>query len=256
MGKMVFFDVDGTLLNSRNEVPPATVDAILRLKEKDVKVAIATGRAPFMFKFIREPLGIDTFVSLNGQYVVVDGRPIFQFKMDPRHIERLLEKGKEKGHPFVFMSHDRMCATMNGHSYIKESMRSINVPEPGYDPEFYKKGPVYQMLLFCEPGEEKEYEAEFPMFRFLRWHRYALDVMPKGGSKAEGIRRISEYCRISKSDIFAFGDGMNDIEMLHFAGKGIAMGNAPDIVKRYADYVTKHVDEDGVYHGLIAAGLL
>ena len=81
MGKIVFLDIDGTILDSNKRIPDSTKEAVRLLKDNGVYVAIATGRAPFMFKEIREELEIDTYIALNGQMVVVDGKPIYQYRM-------------------------------------------------------------------------------------------------------------------------------------------------------------------------------
>ena len=70
---VIFFDIDGTLLDHDKKLPPSTKQAVFKLKELGHIVAIATGRAPFMYEDLREELGIDTFVSYNGQYVVLNG---------------------------------------------------------------------------------------------------------------------------------------------------------------------------------------
>ncbi len=71
--KVIFFDIDGTLLNHEKELPASTKESVFKLKEMGHIVAIATGRAPFMFADLRKELGIDTYVSFNGQYVVLNG---------------------------------------------------------------------------------------------------------------------------------------------------------------------------------------
>ena len=74
--------------------------------------------------------------------------------------------------------------------------------------------------------------------------------MPKGGSKAEGIKKLIEKLGFKMENVYAFGDGLNDIEMLQTVGTGVAMGNALDIVKEYADVVTTNVEDDGIVNGL------
>ena len=76
--KIVFFDIDGTLLDHEKKLPASTKEAIKQLQDSGVFVAIATGRAPFMFESLREELGIDTFVSFNGQYVVFEGKVVYK----------------------------------------------------------------------------------------------------------------------------------------------------------------------------------
>ncbi|MER2090901.1 MAG: HAD-IIB family hydrolase, partial [Sporosarcina sp.] len=83
-----------------------------------------------------------------------------------------------------------------------------------------------------------------------------MDVLPLGGSKAKGIEKFIEKKGFRKEHVYAFGDNLNDIEMLQYVGHGVAMGNAPEIVKNAARYITKDVSEDGIAHGLEMVGLL
>ncbi len=83
-----------------------------------------------------------------------------------------------------------------------------------------------------------------------------MDLLPAGGGKAEGIRRLLAKEEILPGEIIAFGDGENDISMLEMAGIGVAMGNAPEKVRISADYVTSDVDHDGIGKALRRFGLL
>ncbi len=77
-----------------------------------------------------------------------------------------------------------------------------------------------------------------------------FEIVPKGYSKAKGIQWICEYLNISKEDTYAFGDSVNDLEMLSYVSHGIAMGNATDPAKEAADYVTADIWNDGIMQGL------
>ncbi|EHB59642.1 Haloacid dehalogenase domain protein hydrolase type 3 [Paenibacillus lactis 154] len=83
-----------------------------------------------------------------------------------------------------------------------------------------------------------------------------MDVIPGGGSKAKGIEAVLKHLGITPAQAVAFGDGLNDKEMLAYVGLGIAMGNAHEEVKPLADFVTKHVNKGGIRHGLRHAGLI
>jgi hydroxymethylpyrimidine pyrophosphatase-like HAD family hydrolase len=115
---------------------------------------------------------------------------------------------------------------------------------------------MYQTLLFCPEGEEQQYEEEFHDFDFIRWHPVSVDVLPKGGSKAKGIEKIVQKLGFPEDRQFAFGDGLNDIEMLMSVKNSVAMGNAEEVVKSAAKHVTKSVEDDGILHGLQMVGLL
>ncbi|MBA2874154.1 Cof-type HAD-IIB family hydrolase [Thermaerobacillus caldiproteolyticus] len=248
--KIVFFDIDGTLLDEKKDLPDSTMAAIQKLKESGVYVAIATGRAPFMFADLRERLNIDSFVSFNGQYVVFEGKVIYKHPLNRHKLHELKEQAHQNGHPLVFMDADEMKASMEDHPYIHVSMESLKFAHPPFDPLYYENRDIYQALLFCKSEEEHVYVNAYPEFRFVRWHNVSTDIVPFGGSKAEGIRRLIERIGISKEDVYAFGDGLNDMEMLQFVGTGVAMGNAKEEVKKVADFVTKPVSEEGILYGL------
>lgn len=110
MSKIVFFDIDGTLLKHDKTIPESTKKAIRQLKEQDVFVAIATGRAPFMFADIRKELEIDSYVSFNGQYVVFEDQPIYKNPLNQEDLIKLHKKAMSHLHPLVFLDERDMKA--------------------------------------------------------------------------------------------------------------------------------------------------
>ncbi len=254
---IIFFDIDGTLLDSRKQLPQSAKEAVFRLKEKGHMVAIATGRAPFMFEDLREELEIDTYVSFNGQYVVLNGEVLYTNPIKPGAIEELTETASENDHPVVYLDHQDMKANVPEHSFIRDSVESLKIHRfPSHDPDYYVNRDLYQMFLVCAEGEEKPYEEQFSDLKFIRWHPYSVDVLPNNGSKAEGIKKITEALGIPKERQYAFGDALNDIEMLKSVPNSVAMGNAVEEVKAAAKYVTKSSEEDGILYGLQLVGLL
>ena len=253
---MIFFDIDGTLLDHQKNLPQSAKRSIAALKEAGHEVAIATGRPPFFFKELREELGIDSFVSFNGQYVVFKGEEIFSNPLDAATIEELTSFSAKRDHPLVYMNHQTMKSNISDHPAIEESLHSLKFHAPDLDPLFHKDRDLYQTLLFCTEGEEKEYVEAFSKIRFVRWHPSSVDVIPANGSKAVGISHLIKKLGYSIDQVYAFGDERNDLEMLSQVGHGVAMGNAPQDVKDVANYVTKSVDEDGIEHGLKMVGLL
>ncbi|GIN64552.1 phosphatase [Robertmurraya siralis] len=254
---VIFFDIDGTLLNHDKKLPASTKEAVFTLKEQGHEVAIATGRAPFMYEELRKELDINTYVSYNGQYVVLNGEVLDTNPLSIPALLKLTETALVNDHPVVYMDHEDMRANVPEHSYIKESIKSLKIDHfPAHDPHYYEERDIFQTLLFCPEGEEKQYEEVFQDFDFIRWHPVSCDVVPKGGSKWRGIEKIVEKLGIPKERQYAFGDGLNDIEMLSMIHHGVAMGNGEEEVKAVAKYVTKSVEEDGILHGLKMVGLL
>ena len=255
---LLFFDIDGTLYNHQKELPSSTKQAIASLKENGHTVAIATGRGPFMYESLRNELNIDSFVSFNGQYAVLNGKQIYKQTLHKESLATLTAFAHQQGHPLVHMDERHMTSTVEDHPHMKEAIASLRLqPNPlVHDPSFHETNGVIQSLLFCLEGEEQAYADAFPDFEFIRWHPYSVDILPKGGSKTRGIEQIGNALHIPLHEVIAFGDGLNDIDMLQSVGKGIAMGNAEPETKTVAYHVTTSVDEDGIHHGLQWLGLL
>ncbi|MBM7647286.1 Cof subfamily protein (haloacid dehalogenase superfamily) [Bacillus ectoiniformans] len=256
MKKLVFFDIDGTLYDRDKRLPEKTKEALQLLREKGVYTAIATGRAPFMYEDLRKELDIHSFVSFNGQYVVFEDEVIYLNPLAVAPLEKLAGEAKKKQHPLVYMNEATMKASHKDHAHIEESLRSLKFNYPDQHDEFYKESELYQSLVFCEEKDEDYYRENYPEFTFIRWHKYSVDILPAGGSKAEGIKKMMERLDFDIENVYAFGDGLNDREMLQMVGTGVAMGNALPEVKKCADLVTDDVEEDGIYNGLKKLGLI
>jgi Cof subfamily protein (haloacid dehalogenase superfamily) len=255
--KIVFFDIDGTLVNDDKQIPESTKQSIFQLQKNGVHVAIATGRGPFMFEPIRQELGIDTFVSFNGSYVLLKDEVIHKTPILTEAIAKLEKKAEQEGHPLVYLDHQRATCNADNHDIIKNCTFNLMPEYPSYHPAYYNGNEVYQVLLFCKEDFEQTYRNDYKgTFDFIRWHEEALDILPTGGSKAKGIDALVKKMNLKPENVYAFGDALNDIEMLKKAGTGIAMGNGMTEAKLAADFVTRSVDEDGIYYGLKHFGLL
>ncbi|GKU77901.1 Cof-type HAD-IIB family hydrolase [Paenibacillus sp. L3-i20] len=254
--KIVFFDIDGTLVNEEKEIPNDTLQAIRELKENGIEPVIATGRAPYFIKPLAEQLGIESYVCLNGGYVVYKGQLLYKRVMDKSSLEALVGLAGEHNHGLVFEGEHNYFRDKDDHPNITEAVLSLKVDFPDYNPNFWQTDEIFQVFLHCESHEEHLYETIKSHFTLIRWHAKAMDVLPLGGSKAQGIEAMLKKLEYSAEDAVAFGDGLNDKEMLEYVGFGVAMGNSHPELLPYANYVTTHVDEKGIRNGLIKAGLL
>ncbi|MFP7479251.1 Cof-type HAD-IIB family hydrolase [Terribacillus saccharophilus] len=254
--RIVFLDIDGTILNTKGEIPEATKEAVQALKDNGHYVAIATGRAPFMFEDIRKELGITSFVSYNGQYVVFEGEVIHRNPIKREYLLHLYNEASQKEHAMVFMGDTIMKASETDNNFVRDSLASLGFTYPEIDKDYFHHEPIYQALLFCEEHELEDYAAHHEHVRFIRWHPLSSDVLPGDGSKKIGVMKLLEAAGLSAESSYACGDGLNDLEMIEFAGTGIVMGNAVPELKELADIQTVHVDEDGLALGLKEAGLI
>ena len=246
MKKMLFFDVDGTLYNSHKKLPRSAKEALFKAKENGHEIAIATGRAPFMIKDILDELQIDTYVTFNGQYVVYKGEVVYTDQIPNETLTEIMHFGAQRNHPFVFLNEKEMIASESDFESVESSLSTLKYPYPQIDPQYYLHTPVYQTLVFIEEQDQPIYEQQFPDVQFIRWHPLSCDMLPKGGSKANGIKKLLEQIGFSEEDVITFGDGLNDVEMLSEFGFSVAMENGHERAKEVASMITGHVDNDGL----------
>ncbi|CAM4438538.1 hypothetical protein FHS16_001574 [Paenibacillus endophyticus] len=254
--KLIFFDIDGTLVDHEKKIPPSTKDAIEQLQSAGHELVIATGRGPFMLKSVSEELKIESYVSFNGSYAVYNGEVVYSHPIDPARIVELTKLSLENNHPLVYMTPEGMRSSTHQTAYPYEADEGLRKRLPPLEPDYHIDKSIYQCLLYCKEEDEGCYKEGFAELGFIRWHRFGSDVLPPGGSKAIGIQALVEKSGFKSEDIYAFGDGINDLEMLQHVHHSVAMGNAPDEVKQAARYVTKDVTEDGIMYGLRMLGLL
>lgn len=257
MYKIVFIDIDGTLVNDEKHVPASAKEAIRKLKYAGTEVILATGRPPFHFKDIAKELDIHSFVSFNGAYMMYEGKVVQKYPLEREYVENLVDHSVQNNHPLVFSGMNKAVSNFKDHPEVTKTFTQLKLNyTPDFVPNFWEQDDIYQIMLYCKKDEEAYYAQTVPDLSYVRWHELAMDVMPKGLSKALGVQDILEYLGISPHEAVAFGDGLNDREMLEYVGMGIAMGNAhPDLIP-FADRITKTVDEDGLADALATLSLI
>lgn len=261
MIKCIFFDVDGTLVSFRQKLlSDRLMEELPALRAKGVKLFLSTGRAlqDLERTGMLRGVGFDGYVTLNGQYCC-DGDGV-AYRDEPICLDDL------RGAYRVLVENPQLPALMegNGESYLSQiNDRVREVYEflhtqlyPVRDPAWLLEGKVYQFVPFVKPEEEKQFLDAMPHCIHTRWHSEGIDIIPRSGGKAAGVRATMERYGWAKEEVMAFGDGENDAGMLEVAGVGVAMGNAMGRLKELADYVTDSVEEEGVSKALRHFGLL
>ena len=240
MVKAIFFDIDGTLVSFKtHEVPRSTIDALDILRKKGIKVFIATGRH------------YSSINNLGDLKFAGEDKVIYKHSIPDRDIDALIRYLEtEESFPCAFVQEKEIFMNYKDET-VEEIFNMLNFPEPPIRPLSEMKGKtVYQLVSFFTAEQEKKIMSILSHCESTRWNPLFTDVVPAGSSKRIGIDKMLEYFKIPLKECMAFGDGGNDIAMLQHAGIGVAMGNADDDVKQYADYVTDSVDEDGIFKAL------
>lgn len=253
--KIVFFDIDGTLVSfSTHKIPESTKQAVHELRQKGVKVYIATGR-PMAFIDNLDGLEYDGMVTTTGAYCVDGKGKTIHYKPIPHEdIERVVRHHllhPEEAYPIFFVCSDGVYMSKSSDE-VREVVQLLNLEMPEMMPIEQVLGrDVLQVISFFKKEDEAYIMSEYmPGSTSTRWHPYFTDIIAKGESKSTGIDCVLRHEGINLNESMAFGDGGNDVDMLRHVAYGVAMGNACDEVKTVADYVTDTVDNDGILKAL------
>ncbi|OOF66721.1 Cof-type HAD-IIB family hydrolase [Rodentibacter caecimuris] len=259
--KIVFFDIDETLfMKNEDHLPTTVLPALTRLKQNGIIPAIATGRAlcsfPQKIHQLINQVGIDVFVTMNGQMVSVQGETVAKYPIPPAKIELLTHFFDHNQIDYGFVSPSRI-AVSNVTPKVKSALDPITT---NYivDKDFYHHNDVFQLLPFYDESQDKLIQQANILsgLKVVRWHPDSVDLFDVEGSKARGISSAIQALGLKMENVMAFGDGLNDIEMLQTVEYGIAMGNAHPELKQYVKYTTDNIEQDGIANFLAKVGLI
>lgn len=246
----VFFDLDGTLLNNESKVEPEVVNALEKMQKNGHIPFIATGRSPLEIQFVLESTTIDSFITLNGQYSVYQGKEVHRNSISTDTLVRLKEATEERAFALSFYTPDKIRATRETTS-LKKAYQFIHAAVPSIDSSLHLNEEILMALILSTDKEEDAYFREqFPELSFYRNTPYSMDTIPKGNSKATGIAELMKKMAMEHLPTFAFGDGANDVEMMDYVDYGVAMGNGLSVLKEKATYVTAENTKGGIIEGL------
>lgn len=256
MVKAVFFDIDGTLVSFKtHEISEGVRDALFALRERGVRIFIATGRGVQDLKVL-EGIPFDGFIVLNGQLCFTGDTVVFENEMNKDDLRTLVDYVERHPAPIGYCT-----PAGKRYNFRDERVDELNAMThsegyPAGDVSTVLDEKVYQCIFFINEDEERELLKMMPHSNSARWFPTFCDIFPKGSSKDGGMDRFLEYYGLSLEDTMAFGDGGNDANMLKHAHISVAMGNAIDEVKAITDYVTDDVDHDGIVTALKHFGVL
>ena len=248
--KVLFFDIDGTLIWSYGgiqEIPQGVQKELKRLKEQGHKLFICSGRPKAMLDQKWWDGTFDGYVLNNGGYVEIDGKSIYENRMDYElclktanmleelHCDYMIATAnhlyidpsyKELYNFFVQNGHfkDLFTTKFDRNEVLKRAIKiEANVTNKDREKiENYIQNDFGYVINFDEHGSDNAFEFYSPTI-----------------SKATGIQKVLDYYHLDQDDTYAFGDGENDLEMIDFCRVGVAMGNACDVLKEKANTIQK-----------------
>lgn len=258
MIKLIATDIDDTLLNSRGELLPSTVDAVRAAVARGVKVVLCSGRPFAGLRVILQQLGINTpnqyAVTFNGAIIVnAEGMPMSSEILNYEDYVDLTHFAEEQGVPFNVLDDQSNIYTAN------RDIDAITVVQAAENSAglFYRQAEEmpadFQIAKGVFVGTPAQLDAVEPAVHerygtdhyVVRAANKFLEVMHAGVSKGNALRRLTDMLDIKPGEVMVLGDEANDIPMFRFAGVAVAMGNGSVKAKAAATYVTASNDTDG-----------
>lgn len=273
--KLIFLDIDGTLTEPGKNIPPASaVDAVRRAREKGHKVVLCSGRNYGMLHPVLK-YGFDGLVASAGGYIEYDGQVVYDCPMTQEQQARVLEIFKENGIYRTIGGRNHSYTDEGFKEFLAENMQSkansemlrwreqieneLDIrPMSEYDGE-----PIYGMAFMSrgadrlkKPMEELQEEFEFCIQDEDTCGIVNGELSSKAFDKGSAVKRLCDFLGISREDTIAFGDSMNDMEMLRAVETGVCMANGSPSLLKIADMVCPTVTEDGLYSAFETLKLL
>lgn len=260
--KMIAFDLDGTLTNSKKEVTNYTKKIIQKVSNKGIQIVLASGRPLIGIQATADRLELS---KIGGYIIAYNGGLIFDCKKNEIIFESLIPQKYYAEICNLIKKYQVQALTYNNTSVIAESDSDFYVKKEAYNNnvpimkikclEEYISYPVTKFMAVGEPLKLQQLQIEMikkygEILSIFFSEPYFLEIVPKGIEKAEALKYLLNLVNLNQKNLMAFGDGLNDIPMLKYANFSVAMENAYDEVKEYASYITKTNDNDGVAFAL------
>lgn len=240
--KIVFIDIDGTLVNDKKEITPEVKETINKLKEKNIPIILTSGRLPTgMLKYLDELELTDPFISFSGSLIFDGNRNIIsEDGLTYNEASNIYNFYLDKKPPVAFNYYIGYKWYTDNPDHPSEIWEAKNIGLNPEEAEFYqtsKEGDIIAKCLFAGGLEElnqleEELREAFPKLRVVRSHDYLLEISKDNISKSKSMEKIAKILDIPMNSTIAIGDNFLDLEMLENASLPIIMENAPASMKR------------------------
>lgn len=276
MKKVIFLDVDGTLVNYNNELPDSAVEAIRRARANGHKVYICTGRSEAEVYQNIWDIGLDGMIGGNGSYVKSGDKVVMHKLITLDECKHIVDWCHSRNIEFYLESNNGLFASEN---FIEKAQPALSLymerkgrdttatavdifPGMVFDAKNLYRDDLNKVSFVLNSYQDHlDSIKEFPTLKAGTWGgagELALfgDLGVKDIDKGYAIDVLLDYIGVSVEDTFAFGDAKVDIPMLEKCAVGVAVNSGGDEIKAMADYVTDAVDDDGIYNAFLHFGLI
>ncbi len=262
MYSFIALDIDGTLANSQKQISLRNIQTLLKAVENGAHIALVSGRPTFGIEPTAKTLLLDKvggfILSFNGAKIInyATGEVLYQNVLSPADVYAICKEAKRMEVPAITYSNEALYSTSASSVYVQKEatinqMPIVEVADLAAATTFQTP----KCLLVDDPEKlvkvELAMKEKFPNLSIYRSEPYFLEIMPQGIDKAFSLNILLQHYGCTAKDLIAMGDGFNDLSMIKFAGMGVAVQNAQEVVKQFANYVSPYTnDEDAVAHAV------
>ena len=245
--KAVFVDIDNTMTDPKTRtIPKSAEEAVITARKKGILVFAATGRNTLNEAESKtmSHIEFDGYVGMNGAICHFGKEdPFYSLPLALSDVEALFAMRNEMGFAMAVNTLKDIYIT-NLDDMVYESSKVVDIAIPELLPKDfdYKKEAVFMLMPFINRETEARIVPKLKNAIPARWNECAVDIIPAVGGKHIGVQKMMEKFGLKKHEILAIGDGDNDITMLKYAGVGVAMSHASDIVKKSADFIAPEAE--------------
>lgn len=257
--KIVFLDIDGTLLQPDHTICQTTRNAIKKLQRKDVLVFFATGRAVHEIHDLAADLNINSFIGYNGSYALHNDQPIVNEPLEDETILQFVSLAEKLDHEVVFYTNGQNYFTAPHAETTKKFKSVFELQHNGIFTEDIAGDVLGTTIMKVNPEERAQYEFNSEIYLAqgnVEGFEHSYDVIRKQVNKGSAVEAVLKELKIPAEKAVAFGDGTNDKEMFQTVGASVVMDNGHKDVFPYAKYRTSSNAEAGIYNGLKKIGLI
>lgn len=277
MGKILFIDIDGTLVDYENRLPASAVKAIRMARAAGHRVYLCSGRSKAENKQEIWDIGLDGYIGGNGSYVESDGEVVMHQLVTPEQCRRIVDWLHSRKLEFYLESNSGLYGSENfrrravpvmkeycrrkGKADADQASPDTVFPTMIYGADLYRDDVNKVSYILDSYQDFLDAKEQFPDLQNGTWGgagETALfgDLGVKGITKAHAVEVLLKHLNARQEDTIAFGDAAVDIPMFEVCAQSCCMGSGGDGAKAAADYVTTAVEEDGLYNAFVHFGLL
>lgn len=256
--KLIVSDIDGTLVDRTERIPPELISAVRRCQDAGIVFALATGRTAEMAEPFVKVLGIDApCIEANGAYILRGEECLLEHGFSIAPVENILRRADELGMT-VTLSNTRWERAVRETDYVRyhKTMGSRFKQSLPFEAIDWKRDSFQKVMIMDEArsGQIEEIRTLLRPFETVYWittfSDKAVELGPKGCNKATGMKELAALLGVDIANVMACGDYRNDYEMIQQAGYGVAVNNALPELKEIAQYVSQRPYALGVVEAI------